>query len=330
MRPIGRQLKELWIVGRAARAASPVCLALAVLAAGGCSGGSETPGFPSAQGRTLEEIVESNPIDNGIVVSPTGAVFERGRNRLGFGVFTASGMQISDAEMAIYAAPSGGGRAEGPFPTKIESLQTPPEFESKTVARDPDAAKVVYVANAPLDRAGSWDLLALIKQGNELNAIRIPSITVGGSEKIPAVGAPAPRIHTPTTSDVHGDLSNIDTRVPHDDMHRVDLYDVLGKKPVALVFATPALCQSRTCGPVVDEELQVESEFGDKVSFIHVEVYNHNDPNQGIRPQLRAFGLQTEPWLFVMDRRGIVRTRIEGGFSASELERAVRGVVDSG
>ena len=33
-----------------------------------------------------------------------------------------------------------------------------------------------------------------------------------------------------------------------------DFADVLGTKPVVIVFATPALCQSRVCGPVVDDE----------------------------------------------------------------------------
>ena len=51
---------------------------------------------------------------------------------------------------------------------------------------------------------------------------------------------------------------------------------MLGKKPVVLLFATPALCQSRVCGPVTDAAEQVKQEFGDRVAFIHQEVYNNN------------------------------------------------------
>ena len=90
-----------------------------------------------------------------------------------------------------------------------------------------------------------------------------------------------------------------------------------------LLFATPALCQSRVCGPMVDIAEQVHSENPDDVAFIHVEVYNDNDPNKGIRPELRAYGLHTEPWLFVMDGSGRVSTRIEGAFSVGDLEAAV-------
>src|SRR5438094_387880 len=62
---------------------------------------------------------------------------------------------------------------------------------------------------------------------------------------VPDVGERAPRVHTPTVADVGGDQSKVDTRSPAGTMHDVDLYDVLGRKPVILVFATPALCQSR-------------------------------------------------------------------------------------
>ena len=106
-------------------------------------------------------------------------------------------------------------------------------------------------------------------------------------------------------------------------MHKVDFADALGKEPVVLLFATPQLCQSRTCGPVVDIEEEVHAELGDEAAFIHMEVYNQNDPNKGIRPQLRAFHLESEPWLFVIGADGKISTRIEGAFSPAELKAAV-------
>ena len=154
----------------------------------------------------------------------------------------------------------------------------------------------------------------------------IPTIKVGGSEDIPTVGERPPRIHTPTVSDVGGDLGQIDTRSPHDDMHKVDFADVLGKEPVVLLFATPALCESRVCGPVVDVAEQVEHEAGDGVNFIHMEVFNNNNASDGYRPQL----LEVRP----ADRAVGVRDRSQGHraqpdpgrLRASELENAVRQV----
>ena len=85
----------------------------------------------------------------------------------------------------------------------------------------------------------------------------MPSIVVNTSDPIPEVGDKAPVIHTPTKDEV-GNISQIDTRVPPDDMHDVDFADVVGKQPIVLEFATPALCQSRVCGPVVDVAEQVK------------------------------------------------------------------------
>jgi hypothetical protein len=278
--------------------------------------------FPAAKGQTLDELLTSAQPTNDIVASPSGAVFTPGPNRVGFGLFSVSGDQITDGEVALYAAPGAKGAATGPFPARIESLETEPSFEARTTSDDPDAAKVVYISDIDFDREGEWRMIAMVHDGDELLATRLPSIMVSETPKIPDVGDEAPAVHTPTVDEV-GDIAKIDTRDPHDTMHDTDLADVVGKEPVVLLFATPALCVSRVCGPVVDVAEQVKSEVGDDAAFIHVEVYNGNDPNEGIRPQLVDYGLETEPWLFVLDADGRVVDRIEGAFSASELRDAL-------
>jgi hypothetical protein len=142
---------------------------------------------------------------------------------------------------------------------------------------------------------------------------------------VPDRGDAAIAVHTPTKEDVGGDLAKIDTRVPPDDMHDVDLADALAKqRPVILQFATPALCSSRVCGPVVDVAAQVHHEFGNKLDFIHMEVYRDNDLNKGKNEQMKAWNLSSEPFLFAIDRQGKVVDRLEGAFSVNELETAVR------
>ena len=136
--------------------------------------------------------------------------------------------------------------------------------------------------------------------------------------------APARRASTrPRVAEVGGDVASIDTRLPPSSMHDADFADVLGKKPVVLLFATPQLCQSRVCGPVVDVAEQVKASVGDDVEFIHMEIFRNNSIDDGVRPQMVAFHLQTEPWLFVFDRSGKVAARIEGAFSERELEQAI-------
>jgi hypothetical protein len=282
--------------------------------------------FPSAKGKTLNDLAAEAKPTRSTVASPAGMVFERGENRFGFGVFKVSGEGIPDAQVALYAAPRGGGELRGPFPARIEDLQTEPAFRSKTVALDPDTAKVVYISDVDFPRDGKWDMAAVVRDGDQLRSTLLPTVNVGGHDAIPAVGDRVPTIHTPTADEV-GDLASIDTRSPHDTMHEDDFADVIGKKPVVLLFATPALCQSRVCGPVVDEAEEAKAEFGDEVSFVHMEVYANNNASDGLRPQLREFALPTEPWLFVIDRNGRVSTRIEGAFGTSELDAAIRKVV---
>ena len=121
-----------------------------------------------------------------------------------------------------------------------------------------------------------------------------------------------------------GDVESIDTRRPTSDMHEDSFAEVAGKKPVALLFATPQLCQSRVCGPVVDIALQLKAKYGDQVDFIHQEVYTDNDPAMGLREPLQQFGLQSEPWLFVVGKDGKVTARLEGSFGLNAFDQALQ------
>jgi hypothetical protein len=52
-------------------------------------------------------------------------------------------------------------------------------------------------------------------------------------------------------------------------------------------------------------------------------VYVNNNPKQGLRPQLKEFHLQTEPWMFVINSRGVIVARFEGAFGTTELRGAL-------
>lgn len=283
--------------------------------------------FPSAKGRTLAELRRDLP-DGGPVLAPTVSQFVTGQNRLAFGLFTTARAQIADARAAVYVAPAGGGEAEGPFVAHYQSLAVKPAYLSKTTSSDPDAAKTLYVADVPFNRPGKYEVLGMARLDDRLVAATpaAPPLVVvrAKDDPVPGPGDTPPAIHTPTEADVAGDLPKIDTRDPHDDMHKVDFADVLGEKPVVLVFATPLLCQSRVCGPVVDVAAQVEDEYRDQADFIHMEIFNDNEVNKGTRPQVNAFRLPSEPWVFTFDKDGEVAARIEGAFSVGELEAAVQ------
>jgi hypothetical protein len=281
--------------------------------------------FPRAEGKTLVELYNELP-EGGPVLAPSLDHFVVGDNRYGFGLFTAARAQIADAAAAVYIARAGGGEAQGPFVARYESLEVDTEFRSQTSAVDDDAAKTLYVTELPLSKPGRYEVLGMARLDGRLVAAASarPVITVRREDVVPRPGERPPLIHTPTEADVGGDLESIDTRVPPSSQHEVDFADVVGKEPVVLTFATPRLCQSRVCGPVVDVTEQVKAEYGDEAEFIHMEVFVDNDVQQGYRPQLQAFRLPTEPWAFTVDASGRIAARLEGAFSPGELEEAVK------
>jgi hypothetical protein len=107
----------------------------------------------------------------------------------------------------------------------------------------------------------------------------------------------------------------------------VSLQQVLGKRPAVLLFSTPQFCVSRVCGPVTDVTVALQHEFGNRIAFIHEEVYVDNQPSRGLRPQLKAFHLRTEPWLFAINRHGVIVARLEGAFGTTELAQAIRAAL---
>ncbi len=307
-----------------------VCLGLAACSSdsGGDEAARSAPSasdFPSADGKSIEELRSEQP-ESDLVVSPAASVFEPGSNRYPFGVFEVDLTQVDSAEVALYFAKSPQSEVEGPLPARVESLSTKPAFRSLGVEAPGEARSYYVVEDVEFDRSGPWTAIAIIKDGDGFQSSRLPSPVVGQFPGVAGVGEKAPVVSTPTAASVGGDLAKIDTRQPPSSMHDADLKDVLGSKPAIVVFATPAFCASRVCGPVVDVAEQVKAESGDGIQFIHMEVFNDNDPSKGIRPQLAAFGLPTEPWVFAIGSDGRIVQRTEGALGIREMTGIVRNL----
>jgi hypothetical protein len=328
------------------RIAVPLGLAVLSLLLAACGSGSgknasgsstqplaKSADFPSPKGKSLLQLKKG--LGPGPVLAPTVSVVMPGRDRYGFGLFDRARKQIAEAPVALYVERSGSSTVSGPFVARDLPLTVKPAFQSETVAKDPDAAKSLYVADLRIKQAGNYAVMGVAKLDGRLVATDPIYLGVGQPSRVPRVGQKAPVIATPTLKSVGGDVSKIDTRTPPDSMHDVNFADVLGKKPIVLVFATPALCQSRVCGPVVDIAEEVKSEHKSEAAFIHMEIYNGNKIGQGcldgtrlqdqcLRPQVLAYHLPTEPWAFAIDRHGKIVDRLEGAFSKSELENALK------
>ena len=287
---------------------------------------SKASDFPAPAGRTLQQVADALDV-TGPQVGLAGSVYTVGENRLAFGVVDPKSGFVY-GKTAVYVANSPGAAARGPFPAPADLLVTDPAFRSQTAAGEDDPFAAIYEAQVPLTRPGKASILVVTHVDGKLAGAGTQiDVVTPGRDRIPQVGERPPKIDTDTVKSANGDIASIETRLPPDDMHEVNFADVIGKKPVALLIATPALCASRVCGPVVDIAAQLKSSYGDRVEFIHQEVYVDNDVDKGLREPLRRLNLRTEPWLFVFDRSGRVTARLEGSFGFTAFERALNSAL---
>jgi hypothetical protein len=284
----------------------------------------DTSSFPSAEGKTLNQLAEEIRGGGSTEVGLATSVFTVGRQRLAFGMIDDQG-QFVYGPSVVYVAPTPDDQARGPFAAPADVLVTEGRYRSRQAAEEGDPFAAVYQSQVRFGRPGDWAVLAVTQTGNTYVAApgRV-RVTTSKQDRIPDVGEAAPKVATDTLETVGGDEDLLDTRVPPSDMHEQSFDQVVGKKPVALLFATPQLCQSRVCGPVTDIALQMKAKYGDKVEFIHQEVYEDNDPQQGLRRPLQDFRLPTEPWLFVVGADGRITARLEGSFGLRAFDDALQ------
>jgi hypothetical protein len=198
----------------------------------------------------------------------------------------------------------------------------------------------LYVASVRFDRAGPWVAQVTASSPRAGAQSRDMPFTVLASSVTPAVGSPAPRSRNLTARDVK-DIRQIDTGVPLNDMHGVSIADAIAAhRPALVVFATPAYCASRVCGPQVSIVQTLEPKYRDRVAFIHVEIYELAQANptgpysQVVRdgrpvlaPVVAEWHLQSEPWVFLIDRQGNVAAKFEGPTPAADMAEELDKIV---
>jgi hypothetical protein len=122
--------------------------------------------LPSASGKTLNDLA-SMADGQGPLLAPSVPIVHKGNNRYGFGLFDTAREQITGAEVAVYTAREDGTGVRGPHVARSESLAVRPQFQSETSAKNPSAAKSVYVADVPFKRRGKQLLVTASGRGGQ-------------------------------------------------------------------------------------------------------------------------------------------------------------------
>lgn len=290
--------------------AAALCLATCILAAG-CGGSSSAQEEPG--GSTLEALWRAPGED--VAITPGGADFGPGTVRLPFLVIDGQGRVVTRPTARIWLST---GLKARPF------AQTTARSEPIGVeGSDPADAEAIFVAHLALKKPGTYWLLAEPVGGRKIQAVG--TVVVKQRTEAPDIGDPAPATKTPTLATAS--IEELTTaRIPDPELYRSSIAGAVEDgAPFVAVFATPKYCTSRLCGPVVDVVSTVRRAHPDAgIRFIHVEIYEGNDPTKGENRWVREWKLPSEPWVFVVGEDGVVRERFEGTVSVRELEAAVR------
>ena len=291
------------------RFAAALCLAACFIAAG-CGGSSSAQEEPNAP--TLEELWRAPGEDVAIV--PGTADFGPGDVRFTFLVIDGQGRVVTRPTAKVWLAR---GLKSTPF------ARTTAPSESIGVGKtEPGEPTEVFVAHLQLKKPGTYWLLAEPVGGRKIQAVG--NVVVKSQTAAPDVGAPAIASNTPTLDDATLDQLSTST-TPDPELYKISIADALAaKKPFVVVFATPKYCTSRTCGPVVDVVSAVRRKHADdRIPFIHVEIYQDNDPAKGENQWVKEWKLPSEPWVFLVGADGTIKSRFEGTLSVDELDEAV-------
>lgn len=297
-------------------------VALLAAACGGSSSGG-APDFPKVIALGKGEIFPS-------ITNQSLAV---GENRVSFSLIDRDDNGILDATMHLKFYNLGGDKPV--FSSEADARFIPVELsyvdeQSPSKATSPAGNNGAYVAQARFDAAGDWGVqVAITRGGRTLDPIPYRFTVLDHSDE-PGVGDAAPASLQQTLATA-ANIDEIDSSYPpRPQMHQLTVADAIASgRPSVIAFATPAFCRSRTCAPVMDTVMDpLYAKYGTQANFIHIEPYDLQQLRQAnIQDPVRAtreWSLQSEPWVFVVDRRGRVAAKFEGIMAQDEVEAALQ------
>ncbi len=293
--------------------AAALALAAALLAAG-CGGSSADDATEEPADGTLEALWRAPGDDVAIV--PGAADFGPGRVRLTVLGIDDEGRVVTRPTARVWVARA---LAEKPF-AETTARAEPIGVESS----EEGDAEDIFVAHLDLPEPGTYWVLAEPVGGRKIQAVG--NVVVSDDPAAPAVGEKAIASETPTIASTGGDFAALTTADPPDrELLEYSVADSLKEGvPFVLTFATPRYCQTRTCGPVVDVVDAVRKQYEDEgIRFIHVEIYEGNDPANDTNQWVREWTLPSEPFTVLVGADGVITERFEGTVSVRELGEAV-------
>jgi hypothetical protein len=292
--------------------------AVAIMLAGCSSAPAPTP-LPTGMPNQLAKQTPGT-VPAGYQIVLVQSVITTGPNRFAIGILKGDAF-VKDAKLTL---------------TFYDLTRQEPKVVGTTPAtyrEGPDGFTGIYTAPANFTSAGSWGVAVTGSEKDGSSIDQKAGFDVVASSTVLAIGKKAPSVVTPTLTSVGGDIKKLTSSpTPNPAFYQLSLDKALANGlPTVFQVSTPAFCSSRLCGPVYDVMSNVATAYSRQVNFVQVEVYkdlpNPNLTKPNYADAYTAFGLESEPWTFVMDKTGIVTWRAEGLIGADELKTEIDRVI---
>ncbi len=250
-------------------------------------------------------------------------------NRFAVGLLNSDRKLVKDAgvHMRFFTIGADGttGSFRGEGDAQLVELNVPGAHvhDSSPQGAVADESVAFYVANTPFDQAGKWgvEISVTPKDGSAAAQIQAP-FTVREQSQSPGLGSRPPASRNDTVA-MNPSAESLCSRSPACPLHDKVIGDVLGNgRPLVVQFSTPAFCQTRFCGPVLEVLLQQVPRYQDRIDFVHIEVWQDFQLQKN-RPAVTEWNLPGEPYTFFIGKDGAVAGRLEAVFSDEELASAI-------
>lgn len=295
-----------------------------------CSRGGSTSGNSGRPG-SIAALTSETPTLSILGTGGDAAPIGPGKNRFGFVLVTLQNNVLTGGTPQVWAAKDTNEKALGPWPAAWHAF-TAYERTHDRSPRSPLPGD--FAAQIDLPEEGNWTVAVVVQSGSK-RLVGTGILPVTSEPVLAGLRTKATSTPTPVATTTSG-LEAICTRTPVDRMHYISLDRALKNgKPTVVCFSTPLLCESRLCGPVTDEQILVFEKYGPgRANFIHVEEFlpgpDHTPPPATLEsrsPAFKAWKLETEPWVFVIDRDGVIRFRSLGPVTAPEIDAALQSLL---
>jgi len=204
--------------------------------------------------------------------------------------------------------------------------------------RPPGIDRVSWVATLGLPEPGAWRLDVTVARpgASDTGSVVVTALDPG---RTPAIGQPAPTVHTPTITDAGGNAKAVTTDpIPDLRLSQRSTTDALAAhQPFVLVMDSARFRVTPVCGKALVMARYLVDRWPD-VAFVHLEpfayavvedtpVLSSSLADPVLSPVAAAWGIGdapwgavSMPWVFVVDGNGIVRAKYQGLMGSDDVD----------